>query len=184
MSKINNQNNFNGNTEVNGSLQISNINIINNSDTEPRKALYEVEPIWRSPITMAILSWFSAITAVFPGKCIATGAFHLLNGDGREMMKDILYLGKNSILVFSFVMLSLIGWYLLGITRKQIRVPLFFNYAINGVGRRITIEKVHAKCPRCGADMKYCRENGIPVLQCKRNKDHCFEVDPAEDKLN
>ena len=88
--------------------------------------------------------------------------------------------------------------------KKETRHPLFFNYAISGLGRKITIEKIHIdKCPICGGTMKYFNKavkwrditysdgrikrvvtKKVPALQCKRNSDHCYEVDPAADKLN
>ena len=90
------------------------------------------------------------------------------------------------------------------ITKKETRHPLFFNYAISGLGRRITIEKIHIdKCPICGGTMKYFNKaveweygkysdgrtkreviKKVPALQCKRNSNHWFEVDPAEDRVN
>jgi len=89
------------------------------------------------------------------------------------------------------------------IAKKQIRVPLILNYAISGYGRRITLEKIHIdKCPRCGGKMKYYNKpvewidnyygdgrtkreitKRIPVLECKRNSEHYYEVDPAEDRV-
>ena len=89
------------------------------------------------------------------------------------------------------------------ITKKETRHPLFFNYAISGLGRKITIEKIRIdKCPICGGTMKYFNKavkwrnitysdgrtkreviKKVPALQCKRNSDHWYEVDPAADKL-
>ena len=78
------------------------------------------------------------------------------------------------------------------------------NYSISGYNGRITLEKIYMdKCPMCGGEMKYynravdwdykqCRDGKtkrvvtkrIQVLECKRNGDHYFEVDPAEDRVD
>ncbi|MDO4720049.1 MAG: hypothetical protein Q4A78_05255 [Peptostreptococcaceae bacterium] len=57
-----NQNNFSGITNFNGSVQFA-FGDINNGDSAAEKnmAQYIVEPIWRSPITMAILTWISVV---------------------------------------------------------------------------------------------------------------------------
>ncbi|MDI5946385.1 hypothetical protein [Streptococcus equi] len=90
------------------------------------------------------------------------------------------------------------------ITKKETRHPLFFNYAISGLRRKITIEKIHIdKCPICGGTMKYFNKavewrditysdgrkkheviKKVPALQCKRNSEHWFKVDPAADRVN
>ena len=73
----------------------------------------------------------------------------------------------------------------------------------SGYGNRLTIEKIHIEgCPQCGGKMKYynkpvewreiLRSDGsmkrevtkrIPVLECKRNAEHWYAVDPAEDEV-
>ena len=99
--------------------------------------------------------------------------------------------------------LFLIFFTLRRIAKKQTRHPLFFNFAISGYGNRLTIEKIHIEgCPQCGGKMKYynkpvewreiLRSDGstkrevtkrIPVLECKRNAEHWYAVDPAEDRV-
>lgn len=86
---------------------------------------------------------------------------------------------------------------------RYLKNPLFFNFAISGYGNRLTIEKIHIEgCPQCGGKMKYynkpvewreiLRSDGstkrevtkrIPVLECKRNAEHWYAVDPAEDRV-
>ncbi|MEZ2737720.1 hypothetical protein [Aneurinibacillus aneurinilyticus] len=65
-----NKNNFNGETNFNGPTQIVAGNVINNvADSYEKKATYNPEPVWRSPFTMAVLSWISVvigILGVFP----------------------------------------------------------------------------------------------------------------------
>lgn len=113
---------------------------------------------------------------------------------------------NNNIYVIIFAVIFILFVLVLclrSITKKETRHPLFFNYAISGLGRKITIEKIRIdKCPICGGTMKYfnkaveCRDitysdgrtkrevtKKVPALQCKRNSDHWYEVDPAADKL-
>lgn len=80
---------------------------------------------------------------------------------------------------------------------------MFCNFAINGYGGRLVLEKIHIdKCPQCGGKMKYYNKpvewkellysNGkikrqivkkVPALECKRNAEHWYKVDPAEDRV-
>ena len=79
------------------------------------------------------------------------------------------------------------------LTKYELRVPLMFGWAVSGSNARITIEEIRVgKCPRCGDEMRYYNklvgENGrsekvakrVPALECRRNSEHWFEVDPAE----
>lgn len=198
-----NINNISGNV-FNGPTNIvaGNSNDFKEHEIE-KVATYTPEPVWRSPITMAILSWMGAIFSligIFPCYKVLEPLINLL-------IKNKIYENYNYVYVAIFVVwiftLILIFW-LRSITRKETRHPLFFNYAISGLEKKITIEKIHIeKCPICGGEMKYfnkpvewrdiLKSDGkikhevtkrVPVLQCKRNLDHCFEVDPATDKLN
>lgn len=167
-------------------------------------ATYTPEPIWRSSITMALLTWIGMIISlieIFPFYKIIEPVIKLFNR--QEIKMDI---ANNYVYVLFFVVLTflliLIFW-LRNIAKREIRHPLFFNYAISGFGRKITIEKIHIdNCPKCGGKMKYYNKpiewtdryysNGrtkrevtkrVPALQCKRNFEHWFKVDPTEDKL-
>lgn len=108
-----------------------------------------------------------------------------------------------SIIFAILALLFVLFFSLRRIARKQIRIPLIFNYAISGYGKRLTIEKIHIdECPQCGGKMRYYNKpvewidkyysdgktkreitKRIPVLECKRNREHCYLVDPAEDKV-
>lgn len=197
-----NINNVSGNI-FNGPTNILAGNNYSKEVEEDKVASYTPEPVWRSPITMAILSWmefFISLIGVFPLYKILEPVINLLTN------KSIQVNTNNNIYAVIFavtiLVLVLIFW-LRSITKKETRHPLFFNYAINGFGRKITIEKIHIeKCPICGGKMKYFNKpvewinvlnsdgktkrevtKKVSVLQCKRNSDHCFEVDPAADKL-
>lgn len=204
MKDINNQNNFNGTTNFNGPVQFAGGDIINGS-TIPKQAeaTYTPEPKWRSPFTLAILSWISVIIGILgliPIGKIFVYALNLLQGN-LQAVSDfpiLAYLMVFIILEFLFVLF----FSLRRIVKKQIRVPLVLNYALSGCNGHLTLEKIHTdKCPQCGGKMKYYNKpvewiykyhsdgkikreitKRIPVLECTRNSEHCYKVDPTEDK--
>lgn len=205
MEKSKNHISFNGTTTFNAPVQIAGDNIINGpSEFMQEKAKYTPEPKWRSPFTLAVLSWISVIVgllALFPfGKMLSAGLM-LLRGNVRDILNFPIQL--YSLVFVLFVLLFTIFFSLRIIAKKQIRLPLFFNYAISGYGKRLTVEKIHiSQCPQCGGKMKfynrpverhiYCNNYGetkckitkrVPALECKRNREHWYKVDPAEDKV-
>lgn len=195
--------NFYGNTQiVNG--DVYNHNVLSKENESPG-AVYSPEPIWRSPITMAWLTWASfliSLTGLLPiYKLIVKPALYLIN-NGAIMKNGI----NNNIYIFVFmviVILFFITITLRKIAKYQTRYPLIFNYAISGIGHRISLEKISiSQCPKCGGEMKYYNKpiewddiyysNGskkrrvtktTPALECKRNSEHWYRVDPAEDKI-
>lgn len=199
-----NTNNISGNV-FNAPININSVNDGTFRETEKeKKATYTSEPIWRSPITLALLTWISVIIAlieIFPFyKTIEPVLIFFTKG---EIQKD---LGNNYIYAIIFIILFLLLISIISlssITKREIRCPLLFNYAINGYGRKITIEKIYVdNCPKCGGKMKYYSKpvewidkiysdgkikreiiKRVPALQCKRNPEHWYEVDPAESKL-
>ncbi|MFU9915708.1 hypothetical protein [Fannyhessea vaginae] len=191
---------FNGPTNI-----VSGNNTDFNGNSLGKAATYTPEPVWRSPITMAILSWmgiFISLIGIFPFYKLFEPLINLFTNKSIQINanNNIIYWG---ILAIVIILLAIIAW-LRDITKRETRYPLFFNYAISGLGRKLTIEKIHIeKCPKCGGEMKYFNKavewrdttcpNGktkhevtkkVPVLQCKRNPDHCYEVDPAADRVN
>ncbi|MEB3059063.1 hypothetical protein [Parvimonas sp. D9] len=197
-----NNNNISGNV-FNGTTNIiaGNSNNIGINEEE-KTAKYTAEPVWRSPITMALLTWLGIIISlieVFPIYKIFNSIITILKE--KNTQNNISYIKYSMIFIILIFILIVILW-LRSITKRETRHPLFFNYAINGFGRKISIEKIHINnCPKCGGKMKYYNKpvewneycyNGkikreitkrVPVLECKRNSEHCYEVDPAEDKL-
>ena len=199
----NNQNNFSGTTNFNGSVKFSVGDIINETSAPKQaQATYTPEPKWRSPLTLAILTWVSVIIGLlglFPCSKILANAINIVKGNLRTVLDFPVqtYLIIFVICVFLFVLFL----NLRKIAKKQIRVPLILNYAISGYGGRIVLEKIHADaCPQCGGEMKYYNKpvewidkhyrdgrtkhevtKRVPVLECKRNSEHCYVVDPAED---
>lgn len=199
------QNNFNGNVNFTGKTQIAAGDIINNiSEEKSKMANYNPEPKWRSPFTLAVLTWISIIIAIvgmFPIVKIVKSIAYFFSGMNRNAIS--LDIQKYSVIIIIFVFLFSILFALRRIAKKQTRHPLFFNFAISGYGNRLTIEKIHIEgCPQCGGKMKYynkpvewreiIRNNGskkrevtkrIPALECKRNAEHWYAVDPAEDRV-
>lgn len=205
MKVTNNQNNFNGTTNFNGPVQFAGGDIINETSASKQdEAKYTPEPKWRSPFTLAALTWISVIIGIlglFPVGKILANALSLLKGNVETALDFPVQ--TYSVIFIIFALLFILFFSLRRIAKKQIRVPLILNYAINGYGRRITLEKIHIdECPRCGGKMKYYNKpiewvdkyysdgktkrevtKRIPVLECKRNSEHWYEVDPAEDKV-
>jgi vacuolar-type H+-ATPase subunit I/STV1 len=206
MRKDNNRTYFNGAMNLNGPTQIATGDIINNynsSASVPEK-LYRPDPIWCSKITMSILTWVSVIIGVFslfPVSNIVECVMNFFSGNIKKALNSnfIFYL----FFFFGLLFLLIIVIALRKITKNQTRHPLIFNFAISGVGGKLTLEKVHiCKCPKCGGKMKYynkpiewkecMRSDGsykrevvkkVPALECKRNAKHWYEVDPAEEYL-
>ena len=199
-----NINNVSGNV-FNGTTNIiaGNNNAFKEHEIE-KVATYTPEPVWRSSITMAILSWigfFISLMGIFPFYKILESIISLFTNKSIKMNPN----NSAYLVIFAVIMsvLMMIIWWLRSITKKEIRYPLFFNYAISGFGRKLTIEKIHIeKCPICGGEMKYFNKpiewvdkhysdgkikreitKRVPALQCKRNPEHWYRVDPAEDKL-
>lgn len=205
MRVTNNQNNFNGTTNFNGPVQFAGGDIINKTSASRQdEAKYTPEPKWRSPFTLAALSWISVIIGIlglFPVGKILANALSLLKGNVETALDFPVQ--TYSVIFIIFALLFILFFSLRRIAKKQIRVPLILNYAISGYGRRITLEKIHIdECPRCGGKMKYYNKpiewvdkyysdgktkrevtKRIPALECKRNSEHWYEVDPAEDKV-
>lgn len=201
----NNQNNFTGTTNFNGTAQFAVGDIINEGSVPHQEiAKYTPEPIWRSPFTLAILSWISVIIGILgliPVSKILQNALSVLKGNLQAVSDFPVQAYSIIFVILSF--LFILFFSLRRIAKKQIRVPLILNYAISGYERRLTLEKIHiAECPKCGGKMKYYNKpvewidkhysdgrtkrevtKRIPVLECKRNHEHCYVVDPAEDKV-
>lgn len=180
------------------------VNIQINKGQPEKVATYEPEPIWRSPITMAVLSWlgfFSSLGSIFSLFKVFEPVLKWFNNSKQEVLTGV---NQSYMLIFiGILLITIIIFSLRTITSRQTRHPLLFNYALSGVGKRLTLEKINVNnCPICNGKMKYYNKpidwdikidsNGkekrivterVPALECKRNSKHWFEVDPAEDKV-
>ena len=196
-----NINNVSGNI-FNGPTNIVAGNNYSKEAEEDKVASYIPEPVWRSSITMATLSWVEFIISLiglFPMYKMFEPVINLITNKNIKVDLNNIYVIISAVIFILFVLV----FYLRSITKKETRHPLFFNYAISGFGRKITIEKIYIdKCPKCGGTMKYFNKavewrdttysdgktkrevtKKMPALQCKRNSDHWYEVDPAADKI-
>ncbi len=194
------------NNSFGNGTQIADV-IVNNcvkQEEQQDKAMYKPEPVWRSPFTLAVLTWMSCIFGILSllplGKMVRnitalfSGSLETLNANDIQI----------SLLAFIVLfMLLMITLTVRRIANLQTRHPLICNFAINGYGKKIVIEKIHTeKCPKCGGKMKYYNKpiewvdklysdgkvkrevtKRIPVLECKRNSNHCYLVDYAEDRV-
>lgn len=201
--KNSNVNNVSGNV-FNGPTNIVAASNFNFQESEIEKvATYTPEPIWRSPITMALLTWIGFILSLIEiipfYKMVEPLIIFLTEKRIKTDENHYLFVVFFVILMFLLILI----FRLRTITKEETRQPLFFNYAISGLGRKITIEKIHINnCPKCGGKMKYYNKpvewvykhypdgrtkheitKRIPVLQCRRNPEHYYKVDPAEDKI-
>lgn len=124
-------------------------------DSEP-KATYDITPIWRSPFTLAVLTWLSAIFGI-----LSLIPFWSLLKSAVNLLKDAsdLQTNNNIIPVIAFavlLILTVIFFSMRDIAEKQIMCPLMRGIAIDGRGQRIVFNRVHAdSCPKCGGKMKY-----------------------------
>lgn len=197
-----NINNVSGNI-FNGPTNIVAGNNYYKEAEEDKVASYTPEPVWRSPITMAMLSWMGFIISLiglFPIYKMFESVINLITNKSIKVdLNNNIYIIIFAVLFILFVLVLCLR----NITKKETRHPLFFNYAISGLGRKITIEKIRIdKCPICGGTMKYFNKavewrditysdgrtkrevtKKVSALQCKRNSNHWYEVDPAADKL-
>lgn len=154
---------FSGNV-FNGPTNIMAGNSYSKEHEEDKVALYTSEPVWRSPITMAILSWIGFIISLiglFPLYKTFEPIINLITNESIKVDSN------NNIYVIIFAVILLLFVLIMqlrSITKKEIRDPLFFNYAISSLGRKITIEKIHIdKCPICGGTMKYFNK----AIECR-----------------
>lgn len=191
-----------GGGDVHGDIYQAGRDVVVNpsADTAP-VATYEAIPKWRSPITQALLSWVGLLVglmSLFPLWKVFQPAVDMLHSDlGRASDGGALIVWLIVFLILILILVLVLS--LRHVTSGQLRLPLISGWAVNGSGRRITLEKIRAgKCPWCGGKMRYYNKpvgwidrieaNGrrrkvterVPALECKRNPKHWKEVDPAE----
>lgn len=162
------------------------------------KTNYEVIPKWRSPLTQARLSWIGAITGIlsfFPLLGYLIPFFQFILNSVPDTTMNFLTL----IAFIALIMIAIFAFRLRDLTTKQLRFPIVSGWAISGHGHRITIERIKpGKCPQCDGTMRYYYKptdweyvttpNGYrkkkvtkrtPMLECCRNSDHYYPVDPT-----
>ncbi len=181
-------------------------NIVNNiieQKEQQDRPVYKPEPVWRSPLTLAVLTWLSCaigILSLLPLREIVRYIRTVFSGSLESLNTNDMQISLLTFVALS--MLFIITLTVRRIAKLQTRHPLICNFAISGYGRKIVIEKIYAKCPKCGGKMRYYNKpiewekkiysdgkvkrevtKRIPVLECKRNHDHYYVVDCAEDRV-
>lgn len=176
--------------------------VLSPAKSDVPSATYEAVPRWRSPLTLAALTWLSValgLATLAPlWRMIAAVLDLLREGDMHDpdALATLVPLCVFAVLVLGFVLAQ----WLRRIAKTQTRWPLRFGWAINGSGRRITLEEIRtARCPKCGGALRYYNKprawidhvessgrrrrevtERAPALECRRNANHWFDVDPAE----
>lgn len=178
------------------------INNYYGKETDEISAKCEAVPVWRSPFTLAVLTWISCILtlpSIFSFYKIIKNIIQLLKGglNVSTSIKTDLYTWIFLFIVFFLILLVNIQGR--RIARKQTIHPLICNYAISGIGQRLIVNKMKINlCPQCGGKMRYYNKpieweetiddkgnhhrkvtKRIPVIECKRNSEHYWYVDPA-----
>ena len=205
-----NKDSFNGGTNIGvgntagGDIFAAGRDIYIQKKDEKPVAEYEAKVIWKTPLTKSVLSFSGILSSVASAFTIFKGIEPLINWFRNSNTGQFKGINENFLFIFlGIFLLTIIIFYLRSITSKETRQPLIFNYALSGIGNRLSVEKVEvAACPICNGKMKYYNKpiawdreiapNGkeklivterVPALECKRNSKHWFEVDPAEDKI-
>lgn len=152
---------------------------------------------------MGILSWvglFISLIGLFPVYQIVKPFINILKYKSLEISSNYLtYIWI--FLVLALILVTVIS--LRNIVKKELRYPLFFNYAISGQEKKINIEKIiPPNCDICNDNtkMKYhykveLREverldgsikreviKKSPAFICTRNSDHYIKIDPTVDR--
>ena len=192
-----------GGGDVHGGIFLAGGNMVVNPPLDtPPVATYEAVPMWRSPLTLAVLSWIGLVLAllgIFPIWKLVDAVLdlivrgHTLSAQGATQHWWGVAFGL-LVVVFAVVI------ELRRVAKYELRKPLFLGWALSGAKRRITFEKIRVgDCPKCGGKMRYYNKakawvpyvdaNGnvrrkvverVPALECRRNPQHCCEVDPTE----
>ena len=206
-----NKDSFNGGTNIGvgntagGDIYAAGRDVyIQKNDEKKPVAKSKAKVIWKTPLTKSVLSLSGILGSVASAFTIFKGIEPLINWFRNSNTGQFKGINEKFLFIFlGIFLLTIIIFYLRSITSKETRHPLMFNYALSGIGNRLSIEKVEvAACPICNGKMKYYNKpiewdrirdsNGkekrivierVPALECKRNSKHWFEVDPAEDKV-
>lgn len=192
-----------GGGDIGGDLYIAGRDVVVSPVlSSPVSATYEAVPKWRSPFTQGVLSWLGlalGLAGVFPLWKMLQPVLSFFNTglNAPASNSDQIWWIWLFILLF-FLLIAVIA--LRHLAELQLRKPLFLGWALSGVGRRITLEKVRVgRCPQCGGKMRYYNKptkwidyiytnskkwreitERSPALECKRNPKHWYEIDPAE----
>lgn len=192
---------FGDNASIPGGVQQAGRDIINMGPPSPPSVAVpsmDPEPIWRSPITLGLLTWVGtglALLSLFPFYRLLEPAVGLFQGallphsNGQSLWWFILGV--------VLILLATLSLFARGIVRWERRVPLMGGLALSGRGGRLTLERVRTgTCPLCGKATRFynkptawidvLREDGslrrrvtdrAMAIECRANSDHFWWVD-------
>ena len=157
------QNNFNGNVNFTGKTQIAAGDIINNISEEKQKtANYDPEPKWRSPFTLAVLTWIStiiAIVGIFPFAKIVKSIVCFFRGmNGNTISLDM---QKYSIIFIIFVFLFF------SIKKDMIKLRVYIKEKISAVKLKKSLIENNKK-PSAEKVNSYINSDNVEEIEQKR----------------
>lgn len=190
-----------GGGDLNGTVyQAGRDMIVNSPSSLAESARYCAVPKWRSPFTQGVLSWAGValgIASLFPLWRIGKPIVRLV-GEG-------VFMPDPNQVSWMFVFLGVMILFVLvlrlrRLAKYELRQPLAFDWSVSGFGRRIAFEKISAEpCPKCGGKLRFVNRptewinlvdvhgrrrreisERVPVLECQRNTEHRYKVDPTE----
>lgn len=165
------------------------------SHAEPT-AEYHVKWSWRSPLTLAILTWVSAALGVLSVVAGWQGFSPLFSAIGSGLPPEPTSPGW-VIAFFVVVLMLMIVLALRGVAkhRTQHFSPLPWLPTLTGWGGRIGLARLQGKCPIDGGKLRFYDKpskwidysNGRQkvterrmVAECVKNGDHCWLVDKTD----
>jgi len=143
--------------DIHGGLYQAGRDVVVNSSvpSDPEAPNYEAVPKWRSPITLGILTWLGiglALLALFPIDDVLkpiSSVFFSFPSDYK--VQGIQYYTPRLLFIIAIIAFAIPLLLLRSIASRQVRKPLWFDCAINGKGKRLTLEKIYpSPCPICG----------------------------------
>lgn len=189
--------NISGNSGISGSIYQAggDIHVVGGSQTEPA-AEYQAKWSWRSPLTLAVLTWVSVVlgavgvVAGWQGLSPVVSFFRGRSAEPPSLAWTYVFLGV--MLVF------LLSMGLRGVARQRTQhfpsVP--WLPALTGWGGRVGLAKLEGRCPRDGAALRFYNKpikwvedlktgkrkitQRQMAAECSRNPDHWWSVDKTD----
>ena len=168
-----------------------------NHTAEEETAVYEQKWSWKSPLTLAALSWIS----------VSLGVLSLVSGwQGISSVFSIFKSGElNRSPSYSWLVAFAIVAILLVLSLELRRIAKLrtqhfsawsFLPSITGWGGKIGLAKLQGKCPKCDGDLRFYNKptewvteypsgrtkvtKRIAAAECSRNPDHWWTVDRTD----
>lgn len=189
--------NISGNSGVSGAIYQAggDIHVVGGSPAEPT-AEYQAKWSWRSPLTLAVLTWVSVALGLLGVAAGWQGLYPMVNffrGSTTEQ-PPVAWL-----YAFMGVMLVLLlSLWLRGVAKQRTQHLPSVSWlpALTGWGGRIGLAKLEGSCPRDGAALRFYDKpiewvkdpttgrqkttRRQMAAECSRNPDHWWRVDKAD----